>query len=179
MCKLSYVNHHVHLCCLLYKNRLSTLINNYDQLKISIQASEILTEFIYAVGTIQVEIQNRLAENAYSQKEHLAKVKEYDGLQAILRMLYKQFFRLFECIYNNPDINVRSFHFEHIFRHVWIYWKEPVKAFIKKSNEENLSLKSICRIYLFKQLIHYPNDLQILPINNFLKQFVSFDNQFF
>ena len=54
--KLSYIDHHVHICCLLYKNRLSTLIHDYDQFKISIQAGEILTEFIYALGTVQVEI---------------------------------------------------------------------------------------------------------------------------
>jgi hypothetical protein len=178
--KLLYVNHHVNLCCILYKNRLSTLICDYDQLKISIQASEILTEFIYALGTVQVEVQNRLAENACStEKDQLMKIKEHEFLQSTMRMLYGKFFRLFECIYNNPDIQVKNFHFEHIFRRVWIYWKEPVKAFIRQSKEKNLSLKAICRIELFKRLINYPGDIQNLPIHSLLKQFLAFDNQFF
>jgi hypothetical protein len=178
--KLLYVDHHVNLCCILYKNRLSTLIHDYDQFKISIQASEILTEFIYALGTVQVEIQNRLAENACSiDKDHLVKLKEHELLQLTMRMLYGKFFRLFECIYNNPDVNVKNFYFEHIFRRVWIYWKEPVKAFIKQAKEKNLSLKSICRVELFKRLINYPGDIQNLPINSFLKQFLAFNNQFF
>jgi hypothetical protein len=178
--KLSYVDHHVNLCCLIYKNRLSTLIHNYDQFKISIQASEILTEFIYALGTVQVEIQTRLAENACAtDKDHSIKLKEHELLQSTMRMLYGKFFRLFECIYINPDVNVKNFHFEHIFRRVWIYWKEPVKSFIKQSREKSLSLKAICRIELFKRLTHYPGDIQNLPINSFLKQFLAFDNHFF
>ncbi|CAF2975173.1 unnamed protein product [Rotaria sp. Silwood2] len=177
--KLSYVDHHVNICCILYKNRLSTLIHNYDQFKISIQASEILTELICALGTVQVEIQNRLAENACSEKDQTIKIKQHEMLQSIIRMLYGKFFHLFECIYNNPDVNVKNFHFEHIFRHVWMYWKEPVKIFIKQSKEKNSSLKSICRIKLFKCLMHYPNDIQNLPINPFLKQFLAFNNQFF
>lgn len=177
--KLSYIEHYVNLCCILYKNRLSTLINNYDQFKISIQASEILTEFICALGTIQVEIQTRLAENACSQKDEITKKKDHDMLQSIMRMLYGKFFRLFECIYNNPDIDVKNFHFEHIFRHVWIYWKEPVKAFIKQAKEKSISLKSICRLKLFKCLTNYPSDVQYLPINSILKQFAAFNNPFF
>ena len=178
--KLSYVDHHVNLCCLIYKNRLSTLLHNYDQFKISLQASEILTEFIYALGTVQVEIQTRLAENACStDKEHSVKLKEHQFLQSTMRMLYAKFFRLFECIYTNPDVNVKNFYFEHIFRRVWVYWKDPVKAFLKQSREKSLSLKAICRVELFKRLIHYPGDIQSLPINSFLKQFLSFDNQFF
>ncbi|CAF1028538.1 unnamed protein product [Rotaria sordida] len=177
--KLSYVDHYVNICCILYKNRLSTLIHNYDQFKISIQASEILTELICALGTVQVEIQNRLTENACSEKDQTIKIKEHEILQTIIRMLYGKFFRLFESIYNNPDVNVKNFHFEHVFRHVWMYWKEPVKIFMKQSKEKNSSLKSICRIKLFKYLMNYPNDIQILPINSFLKQFIAFDNQFF
>lgn len=178
--KLSYVDHHVNLCCLIYKNRLSTLIHEYDEFKISIQASEILTEFIYALGTVQVEIQNRLAENACStEKDQATKLKEHEQLQSTMRMLYGKFFRLFGCIYNNPDVNVKNFHFEHIFRRVWVYWKEPVKVFIKQTKEKNLSLKAICRVELFKCLVHYPGDIQNLSINSFLKQFLSFDNQFF
>ncbi|CAF3596826.1 unnamed protein product [Rotaria sp. Silwood1] len=177
--KLSYIEHYVNICCILYKNRLSTLIHNYDQFKISIQASDILTELICALGSVQVEIQNRLVENACSEKDQIIKIKEHDMLQTIIRMLYGKFFRLFECIYNNPDVNVKNFHFEHIFRHVWMYWKEPIKIFIKQSKEKNSSLKSICRIKLFKYLINYPNDIQNLQINTFLKQFLAFDNQFF
>ena len=96
-----------------------------------------------------------------------------------MRVLYGKFFRLFDCIYNNPDVNVKNFHFEHIFRRVWIYWKEPVHAFIKQSKERNLSLKAICRIEFFKRLINYPGDIQKLPMHSFLKQFLAFDNQFF
>jgi len=194
--KLSYVDHHVNLCCTLYKNRLSTLIRDYDNLKISIQAGEILTEFIYALGTVQLEVQNRLAVHAYSSVYETAiqriyrennsenstnqlKTTEHDVLQMNMRMLYFKFFRLFQCIYNNPDVNVKNFHFEHIFRRVWIYWKEPVRAFIVQCREKNSSLKSICRIVLFKRLINYPADIQHLPINSSLKQFVSYDNQFF
>ncbi|CAF0735004.1 unnamed protein product [Rotaria sordida] len=194
--KLSYVDHHVNLCCTLYKNRLSTLIRDYDNLKISIQAGEILTEFIYALGTVQLEVQNRLAAHAYSSVYETAiqsiyrennqensnsqlKIKEHKTLQLTMRMLYFKFFRLFQCIYNNPDVNVKNFHFEHIFRRVWIYWKEPVKAFILQCREKNSSLKSICRILLFKRLIHYPADIQNLPINLSLKQFVAFENPFF
>ena len=177
--KLSYVDHHVKLCRVLYKNRLSTLIRDYDQFRISIHASEILTEFVYAVGTVQIEAQSRITENACSQKAHSTKVKEHEALQLIVRSLYKQCFRLFECIYNNPDMNVKNFHFEHIFRHTWIHWKEPIKTFIKKANAENSSLKSLCRSNVFKYLINYPNDIQTLPINNFLKQFIAFNNQFF
>jgi hypothetical protein len=177
--KLSYVDHHVNLCCILYKNRLSTLIHDYDEFKISIQAGEILTEFIYALGSVQVEIQNRLAENACSDKDQSLKSKEHEILQLTMRMLYGKFFRLFDCIYNNPDINVKNFHFEHIFRRVWVYWKEPVKLFIKQSKEKHSSLKSICRVELFKRLINYPGDIQHLPINSFLKNFLAFDNQFF
>ncbi|UJR10048.1 hypothetical protein I4U23_014270 [Adineta vaga] len=177
--KLLYVDHHVNLCCILYKNRLSTLVHDYDQLKISIQAGEILTEFIYALGTVQVEIQNRLAENACSEKDHLTKSKEHELLQSTMRMLYGKFFRLFDCIYNNPDVNVKNFHFEHIFRRVWVYWKEPVKMFIKQAKEKNLLLKSICRIELFKRLNTYPGDIHNLTINSSLKQFLAFDNRFF
>jgi hypothetical protein len=177
--KFLYVDHHVNICCVLYKNRLSTLINDYDQFKTNIQAGEVLTEFIYALGTVQVEIQNRLAENACSQKEHSIKFKEHETLQSKMRILYGKFFRLFDCIYNNPDVNVKNFHFEHIFRRVWVYWKEPVQAFIKQSKEKNLSLKSICRIEFFKRLINYPGDIHNLPIHSSLKQFLAFDNQFF
>ena len=177
--KLLYVDHHVNICCILYKNRLSTLIIDYDPFKTSIQAGEILTEFIYALGTIQVEIQNRLAENACSQKEHSIKFKEHELLQSKMRVLYGKFFRLFDCIYNNPDVNVKNFHFEHIFRRVWVYWKESVQAFIKQSKEKNLSLRAICRIQFFKHLINYPGDIQSLPIHSSLKQFLAFDNQFF
>ncbi|CAF0909979.1 unnamed protein product [Adineta ricciae] len=177
--KMLYVDHHVNLCCILYKNRLSTLVHDYDELKMSIQAGEILTEFIYALGTVQVEIQNRLAENACSDKDQQTKSKEHELLQSTMRMLYGKFFRLFDCIYNNPDVNVKNFHFEHIFRRVWIYWKEPVKLFIKQAKEKNLLLKSICRIELFKRLMNYPGDIQNLPINSSLKQFLALDNRFF
>jgi ankyrin repeat protein len=186
--KLSYVDHHVNLCCTLYKNRLSTLIRDYDNLKISIQAGEILTEFIYALGTVQLEIQNRLAtHNTYSNVYETTlqrlyrdgKTKEQKNLQIHMRMLCFKFFRLFQCIYNNPDVDVKNFHFEHIFRRVWIYWKEPVRVFIAQCREKNSTLKSICRIVLFKRLIHYPADIQHLPINPALKQFVAYDNQFF
>lgn len=194
--KLSYVDHHVHLCCTLYKNRLSTLIRDYDNMKVSIQAGEILTEFIYALGTVQLEVQNRLAAHAYSNvyetaiqrryrenhssdsNNQLTK-KDHEILQLNMRMLYFKFFRLFQCIYNNPDVNVKNFHFEHIFRRVWIYWKEPVRAFITQCREKNSSLKSLCRISLFKRLNHYPADIQHLPINPSLKQFVAYENQFF
>jgi hypothetical protein len=194
--QLAYVDHHVNLCCTLYKNRLSTLIRDYDNFKISMQAGEILTEFIYALGTVQVEVQNRLAAHAYSSVYETTvqhtyrenneencndqlKTREHETLKLTMRMLYFKFFRLFQCIYNNPDVDVKSFHFEHIFRRVWIYWKEPVKVFIAQCREQNSSLKSICRRVLFKRLIHYPADIQQLPINPFLKQFVAFDNQFF
>lgn len=194
--KLAYVDHHVNLCCTLYKNRLSTLIRDYDNMKISIQAGEILTEFIYALGTVQLEVQSRLAAHAYSSVYETAiqrmyrennqgnslqtvNTKEQQSLQLTMRMLYFKFFRLFQCIYNNPDINVKDFHFEHIFRRVWIYWKEPVKAFINQCREKNSSLKSICRKVLFRRLINYPADIQHLPIHPTLKQFVAFDNQFF
>ena len=194
--KLSYVDHHVHLCCTLYKNRLSTLICDYDNLKITIQAGEILTEFIYALGTVQLEAQNRLAVHAYSSVYETAiqriyrenseqksnnqfKSKEQEILQLNMRMLYFKFFRLFQCIYMNPDVNVKNLQFEHIFRRVWIYWKEPVKAFITQCKEKNSSLKSICRIILFKRLQNYPEDIQSLPIHSALKQFVAYDNQFF
>ncbi len=194
--KLSYVDHHVNLCCTLYKNRLSTLIRDYDNLKTSIQAGEILTEFIYALGTVQLEVQNRLAVHAYSSVYETAiqrlyrennsensnnqlNAREHDVLQINMRMLYFKFFRLFQCIYNNPDVNVKNFHFEHIFRRVWIYWKEPVRAFILQCREKNSSLKSICRIVLFKHLINYPADIQHLQLNPSLKQFVAYDNQFF
>ncbi|UJR35999.1 hypothetical protein I4U23_028739 [Adineta vaga] len=187
--KLAYVDHHVNLCCTLYKNRLSSLIHNYDNFKISIQAGEILTEFIYALGTVQLEVQNRLAAHVYSNvyetnnsykcEENPVKSKEHEVLQTTMRLLYFKFFRLFQCIYNNPDVNVKNFHFEHIFRRVWVYWKEPVRAFIAQCKEKNLSLKSICRIVIFKRLCHYPADIQYLPINPFLKQFLTFDNQFF
>lgn len=193
--KVAYVDHHVHLCCTLYKNRLSTLIRDYDNLKISIQAGEILTEFIYALGTVQLEVQNRYAVQTYSGvygnaiQHHYAGeenpsnsstiMRDHENLQLNMRMLYFKFFRLFQCIYTNPDVNVKSFHFEHIFRRVWIYWKEPVRAFITQCREKNSSLKSICRIVLFKRLNRYPADIQHLPINHSLKQFVSYDNQFF
>ncbi|CAF2903782.1 unnamed protein product [Rotaria sp. Silwood2] len=194
--KLSYVDHHISLCCTLYKNRLSTLIRDYDNLKISIQAGEILTEFIYALGTVQLEVQNRIAAHSYTSIYETAiqsiyrennsensnnqlKFKEHNALQSTMRILYFKFFRLFQCIYNNPDVSVKKFHFEHIFRRVWAYWKEPVKAFIVQCKEKNSSLKSICRILLFKHLIHYPADIQHLPINLSLKQFVAFDNPFF
>ncbi|CAF1138068.1 unnamed protein product, partial [Adineta ricciae] len=181
--KLAYVDHHVNLCCTLYKNRLSTLLHDYDNFKISIQAGEILTEFIYALGTVQLEVQSRLAAHAYSNvydtEDKLMKMKEHEGLQSTMRLLYFKFFRLFQCIYNNPDVNVKNFHFEHIFRRVWVYWKEPVRAFISQCKQKNLSLKSICRIALFKRLTHYPADIQYLSINPALKEFVSFDNQFF
>jgi hypothetical protein len=190
--KLSYVDHHVNLCCTLYKNRLSTLIRDYDNLKISIQAGEILTEFIYALGTVQLEVQTRLAAHAYSSVyetaiQHIyrdnnplnSRTKEQELLQLNMRMLYFKFFRLFQCIYNNPDVNVKNFQFEHIFRRVWIYWKEPVRAFITQCREKNSSLKSICRIILFKRLNHYPADIQYLTINSSLKQFLAYDNQFF
>ncbi|CAF1174634.1 unnamed protein product [Rotaria sp. Silwood1] len=194
--KLSYVDHHVNLCCTLYKNRLSTLIRDYDNLKISIQAGDILTEFIYALGIVQLEVQTRLAAHAYSSVYETAiqhiyrennlensnnqlRIKEQNTLQSTMRMLYFKFFRLFQCIYNNPDVNVKNFHFEHIFRRVWVYWKEPVKAFIVQCKEKNSSLKSLCRILLFKRLINYPADIQNLPINLSLKQFVAFDNPFF
>ncbi|CAM4889267.1 unnamed protein product [Rotaria socialis] len=196
--KLSYVDHHVNLCCTLYKNRLSTLVRDYDNLKISIQAGEILTEFIYALGTVQLEVQSRLTAHAYSSVYETAlqriyrennnreenssnrlNTKEHNSLQLTMRMLYFKFFRLFQCIYNNPDVNVKNFHFEHIFRRVWIYWKEPVKAFITQCREKNLSLKSICRTILFKRLIHYPADIGRLSIHPSLKQFVAYDNQFF
>ena len=193
--KVAYVDHHVHLCCTLYKNRLSTLIRDYDNLKISIQAGEILTEFIYALGTVQLEVQNRYAIQTYStvyenaiQRRYREEnssptncsiLRDHENLQLNMRMLYFKFFRLFQCIYNNPDVNVKSFHFEHIFRRVWIYWKEPVRAFIAQCREKNSSLKSICRILLFKRLNRYPTDIQHLPIHNSLKQFVAYDNQFF
>jgi hypothetical protein len=191
--KLSYVDHHVNLCCTLYKNRLSTLIRDYDNLKTSIQAGEILTEFIYALGTVQLEVQTRLAAHAYSSVYETAiqriyrednnslnsRTKEHEILQLNMRMLYFKFFRLFQCIYNNPDVNEKNFQFEHIFRRVWIYWKEPVRAFITQCREKNSSLKSICRIILFKYLNHYPADIQHLPISSSLKQFVAYDNQFF
>ncbi|CAF3632847.1 unnamed protein product [Adineta steineri] len=194
--KLSYVDHHVNLCCTLYKNRLSTLIRDYDNFKISIQAGEVLTEFIYALGAVQLDVQNRLAVHAYSSaygtsieriycennlenSNTQSKTKEHETLQSTMRMLYFKFFRLFQCIYNNPDVNVKNFQFEHIFRRVWIYWKEPVRAFIAQCKEKNSSLKSICRIVLFKRLINYPADIQHLPINPFLKQFVAYDNPFF
>ena len=64
--KLSYVDHHINLCCTLYKNRLSTLIRDFDNLKISIQAGETLTECIYALGMIQLDVQNRLATHTCS-----------------------------------------------------------------------------------------------------------------
>ena len=105
--------------------------------------------------------------------------KEHETLQMNMRMLCFKFFRLFQCIYNNPDVNVKNFHFEHIFRRVWIYWKEPIRVFIAQCREKNSSLKSICRILLFKRLIHYPASIQHLPINPSLKQFIAFDNQFF
>ena len=70
-------------------------------------------------------------------------------------------------------------HFEHIFRRVWIYWKEPVRVFIAQCREKNSTLKSICRTLLFKRLNHYPADIQHLPIHSALKQFVAYDNQFF
>lgn len=177
--KLAYVEHHVNLCCILYKNRLSTLVHDYDQFKISIQAGEILTEFIYALGTVQVEIQNRLAENACSDRDQPAKSREHELLQSTMRLLYGKFFRLFDCIYNNPDVNVKNFHFEHIFRRVWVYWKEPVKMFIQQSKQKNLSLKAICRVVLFKRLCNYPGDIQNLPINSSLKHFVALENRFF
>lgn len=191
--KLSYVDHHVNLCCTLYKNRLSTLIRDYDNFKISIQAGEILTEFIYALGNVQSEVQTRFAANTYSnayestvQGLHReengnaqSKSNEQETLQSTMRMLYFKFFRLFQCIYSNPDVNVKNFHFEHIFRHVWIYWKEPVRAFIAQCREKNSSLKSQCRNLFFKRLTHYPADVQDLPINPSLKQFLTFDNQFF
>ncbi|CAF1574773.1 unnamed protein product [Adineta steineri] len=145
----------------------------------SIQAGEILTEFIYALGTVQVEIQSRLAQNACSTKDHSLKNKEHDLLQSTMRMLYGKFFRLFECIYNNPDVDVKNFHFEHIFRRVWIYWKEPVKMFIKQSKEKNLLLKSMCRVAFFKRLNNYPYDIQNLPISSSLKQYLAYDNRFF
>ncbi|CAF1498237.1 unnamed protein product [Adineta steineri] len=177
--KLLYVDHHVNLCCILYKNRLSTLIHDFDKFKMSIQAGEILTEFIYALGTVQVEIQSRLAQNACSTKDHSLKNKEHGLLQSTMRMLYGKFFRLFECIYNNPDVDVKNFHFEHIFRRVWIYWKEPVKMFIKQSKEKNLLLKSMCRVAFFKRLNNYPYDIQNLPISSSLKQYLAYDNRFF
>ncbi|CAF1424687.1 unnamed protein product [Rotaria magnacalcarata] len=177
--KLYYVDHHVNICCILYKNRLSTLMHNYDEFKTSVQASEILTELIFSLGTVQVEIQNRLAENACSQLEQALKIKQNELLQSTLRALYGKFFRLFECIYNNPDVNVKNFHFEHIFRHVWIYWKEPVNAFIQQSKGKSVSLKAICRKKLFQRIMNYPNDIQNLPINSFLKQYIAFNNQFF
>ena len=111
------------------KNRLSTLIRDYDNFKISIQAGEILTEFIYALGTVQLEIQNRLTTNIYQND---------DNLRLNMRMLCFKFFRLFYCIYNNPDINVKNFHFEHIFRRVWVYWKEPVRVFIAQCREKKI-----------------------------------------
>lgn len=180
--KLSYVDHHVNLCCTLYKNRLSTLIRDYDNLKISIQAGEILTEFIFALGTVQLEVQNRLAAHAYSamypnvvtEHEH-----DQDVLQSTMRMLYFKFFRLFQCIYNNPDVNVKNFQFEHIFRRVWVFWKEPVRAFLVQCREKNSSLKSQCRILLFKRFNRFPADVEKLPINKALKQFLTFDNQYF
>ena len=194
--KLSYVDHHVNLCCTLYKNRLSTLIRDFDSLKISIQAGEILTEFIYALGTVQLEVQNRLAAHTYSslygttmQSVHCEnnvqnsdiqlKAKEHDALQINMRMLYFKFFRLFQCIYNNPDINEKNFHFDHIFRRVWIYWKEPIRTFIAQCREKNSSLKSICRILLYKRLNQYPADIQHLPLNSSLKRFIAYDNPFF
>ena len=195
--KLSYVDHHVHLCCTLYKNRLSTLLRDYDSLKVSIQAGEILTEFIYALGTVQLEVQNRLAAHAYSSvyetaiqriyqsdgepcsTEQQLKTKEHEALQMNMRMLYFKFFRLFQCIYNNPDVNEKNFQFEHIFRRVWIYWKEPVRAFIGQCREKNSSLKALCRISLFKRLKQYPADIQHLPVNTMLKQFLTYDNPFF
>ena len=173
--KLSYVDHHVNLCCTFYKNRLSTLIRDYENLKISIQAGEILTEFIYALGRVQLEVQNRF--NAHNGDD--AEPREHESLQATMRMLYFKFFRLFQCIYSNPDVNVKNFHFEHIFRRVWIYWKEPVRAFISQCRERNSTLKSQCRILIFKRLNNYPADLSALPLNTALKHFLSFDNQFF
>ena len=185
--KLSYVDHHVNLCCTLYKNRLSTLIRDYDNLKISVQAGEILTEFIYALGTVQLEVQTRLAAHAYSgvyenaiqriyeeDNSLTTRSREHELLQLNMRMLYFKFFRLFQCIYNNPDVNEKNFQFEHIFRRVWIYWKEPVRAFIAQCRAKNLSLKSICRVILFKRLNHYPADIQHLTINSSLKQYVCF-----
>lgn len=177
--KLLYIDHHVNICCILYKNRLSTLMQEYDEFKTSIHASEVLTELIYALGALQVEIQTRLAENACSQLDQEAKMKEHELLQSTLRVLYGKFFRLFECIYNNPDVNVKNLHFEHIFRHVWIYWKEPVNLFIKQAKEKSSTLKSICRKKLYKTLKNYPNDIQNLPIHTFLKQFTAFNNRFF
>lgn len=169
--KLSYVDHHVNLCCTFYKNRLSTLIRDYENLKISIQAGEILTEFIYALGRVQLEVQNRFNDENTT--------KSTDNLQITMRMLYFKFFRLFQCIYSNPDVNVRNFHFEQIFRRVWVYWKEPVRAFISQCRQRNSTLKSQCRIYIFRHLNNYPSDLQSLPLNFALKHFLSFENQFF
>nr|ACI90339.1 ankyrin repeat containing protein [Philodina roseola] len=130
--KLSYVDHHVNLCCTFYKNRLSTLIRDYENLKVSIQAGEILTEFIYALGRVQLEVQNRFnAQNYSNLLENDSKQQEI--LQTTMRMLYFKFFRLFQCIYSNPDVNVKNFHFEHIFRRVWIYWKRVIQILHEES----------------------------------------------
>lgn len=185
--KLAYVDHHVNLCCTFYKNRLSTMIRDYDNLKISIQAGEILTEFIYALGRVQLEVQNRFAAQIYengheenpTEKDEETRRKDQEILQSTMRMLYFKFFRLFQCIYSNPDVNVKNFHYEHIFRRVWIYWKEPVRAFLLQCRERNSTLKSQCRILIFKHLNHYPSDIRSLPLHKSLKEFLTFDNQFF
>ncbi|CAF1056225.1 unnamed protein product [Didymodactylos carnosus] len=202
--RLQRIEHYVTLWCLLYKNRLSTLLIDYDHIQVSIKAGEILTELAYVL----IEVHDHLVYDEYRNfYEHMLQrfysnqqetennddnqnnqqnsidttvhKKQFEQDKNNMQLLYFKFFRLFECIYNNPDVSVNKFHFQHIFRRAWIHWKTRVELFTKSNREKQQTLKMFCRKSIFKCIKHYPGDIKSLPISNSLKRFLAYDNQFF
>lgn len=170
--KFSYVNQQIECYSIVYKNRLSTLIHDCNQMQINHLTRQILAEFLYALERIQFELQTRSITSSDSNS-----IVKHENLS--MRVLFFKYFRLFQTMYLNPDVNVKDLQFESMFRRIWIYWKEPMKIFLRQCQEKNLTLKSRCRAIIYRNLNVYPTDIRALPVHSQLKQFLSFDNQLF